>query len=153
MTKRSLLLPLAFLTVLAACGRTDSPETATDSVLAAAPPAPQNPHVVGFDLGRQVEPGGRISGGTTDRFKPSDSIFVSVRAQYTKAGDDLSVRLRLGGRTVDSMSVKLEAPDSTGFVTVPFIFGPGKPRTTGRYQVETFLGAVSQGIQEITLLN
>jgi hypothetical protein len=94
MTKRSLLLPFALLTVLAACGRTDSPETATDSVLAAVPPAPQNPHVVGFDLGRQVEPSGRITGGTTDRFKPSDSIFVSVRAQYTKAGDDLSVRLR-----------------------------------------------------------
>lgn len=153
MTKRSLLLPLALLTVLAACGRTDSPETATDSVLAAVPPAPQNPHVVGFDLGRQAEPSGRISGGTTDLFKPSDSIFVSVRAQYTKAGDDLSVRLRLDGRTVDSMSVTLEAPDSTGFVTVPFIFGPGKPRAAGRYQVETFLGAVSQGIQEITLRN
>jgi len=153
MTKRSLLLSLAFLTALAACGRTDSPETATDSVLAAAPPAPQNPHVVGFDLGRQAEPGGRISGGTTDKFKPGDSIFVSVRAQYTKAGDELSVRLRQGDRTVDSMGMKLPAPDSTGFVTVPFIFGQGKPRATGRYQVESFLGAVSQGIKEITLSN
>jgi hypothetical protein len=36
---------------------------------------------------------------------------------------------------------------------VPFIFGQGKPRATGRYQVETILGTVSQGIQEITLSN
>lgn len=153
MTKRSLSLPLALLTVFAACGRTDSPETATDSVLAAAPPAPQNPHVVGFDLGRQAQPGGRISGGTTDRFKPGDSIFVSVRTQFTKAGDELSVRLRLGERTIDSMSMTLPAPDSTGFVTVPFVFGQRKPRATGRYQVESFLGATSQGIKEITLSN
>lgn len=153
MTKRSLLFPLAFLAVLAACGQTDSPETATDSVLAAVPPAPQNPHVVGFELGRAAEPSGRISGGTTDRFKPSDSIFVSVQAQYTMAGDELSVRLRLGGRTIDSMSVKLAATDSTGFVTVPLVFAQGKARATGRYQVEAFLGPVSQGIKEITLSN
>ena len=153
MTKRSLMLPLALLTVLAACGRTDSPETATDSVLAAAPPAPQNPHIVGFDLGRAADASGRISGGTTNRFKPADSIFVSVRAQYTKAGDELSVRLRLGERTVELIGMKLPAPDSTGFVTVPFIFSPAKPRATGRYQVEAFLGTVSQGIQEITLSN
>lgn len=153
MTKRSLLLPLAALTVLAACGRTDSPETAADSVLAAVPPAPQHPHVVSFDLGRQADSSGRISGGTTDLFKVADTIFVSVRAQYTKAGDELSVRLRQGDHTIDSVSVSLEAPDSTGFSSMTLRFGKAKRLAAGRYQVEALLGAASQGIKEITLSN
>jgi hypothetical protein len=153
MTKRSLLLPLAALAVLAACGKTDSPETAADSVLAAAPPAPQIPHVVGFNLGRQADSSGRISGGTGDLFKVSDTIFVSVRTQYTKAGDVLSLRLRQGDRTLDSTSVTLEAPDSTGFVVVPLRFSKATNRAAGRYEVEALLGTASQGIREITLSN
>ena len=151
MTKRFLLLPLAILAVLAACGKTDSSEAAADSVLAATPPMPKNPHIVGFDIGRKADPNGRIFGGSTDRFAVGDTIVVSVRAQHTKDGDAISARLRHGGRTLDSLGIKLAAPDSTGFVTVPLHFSQAKPWAAGSYQVETFLGTTSQGIKEITV--
>ena len=151
MTKRFLMFPLTALIVLAACGKTDSPETAVDSVLAAVPPVPQIPHVTAFDLGRQADSNGRIFGGITDRFAVGDTIVVSVRTQYTKAGEVVSVRLRQGKRTLDSLESKLQAPDSTGFATVPLRFSQPKRWATGRYQIETFLGAASQGIKEFTV--
>ena len=151
MTKRFLLLPLAALTLLAACGKTDSSEAAADSVLAATPPMPKTPHVASFDIGRQAEPNGRIFGGSTDKFTVGDTIVVSIRAQHTAAGDAVSARIRIGGKTVDSLGLKLPAPDSTGFATAPISFSRTKKWTTGNYQVETFLGAASQGIKEITV--
>jgi hypothetical protein len=151
MQKRSRYLSLALVAVLAACGKTDSSNDAADSVLAATPPVPQNPHVVAFDIGRQLDEGGRVVGGSTDKFSANDTISVSVRAQYTKEGDEVSGLLRKGTQTIDSISAKLAAPDSSGFVTVPLRFGSAKAWAKGVYQVETFLGTVSQGIKEITV--
>lgn len=151
MTKRFLMFPLAALIVLAACGKTDSPETAVDSVLATVPPVPEIPHLTAFDLGRQADPNGRIFGGTTDLFAVGDTVVVSLRAQYTKAGDVVSARLRQGKRTLDSLGVTLPAPDSTGFATVPLRFSQTKRWATGRYQIETFLGTASQGIKDFTV--
>lgn len=152
MTRRPLALSLLTLTVLAACGKTDSPESAADSVIAAAPPAPKNPHVVGFDLGRAADASGRVFGGTVDRFGGADTIVVAIRTQYATAGAIVSARLRLGGRTIDSTGLPIPAADSTGFANAAIRFAPkGAARTAGTYQVETFLDTLSQGIKEITV--
>lgn len=151
MTKRSLLLPLAAVAVLTACGKTDSSNAAVDSVLSAAPVLPENPHVVGFDIGRQIDADGRVLGGTTEKFAVGDSIVVSIRTQFSKEGDEVSARLRRGNQTIDSLGLKLSAPDSTGFVITPLRFTAAKAWAAGSYQVETFLTGTSQGIKEITV--
>ncbi|MES2124982.1 MAG: hypothetical protein V4503_09895 [Gemmatimonadota bacterium] len=152
MTQRNLLTSLAFLSLLAACGKTDSGDAGVDSVLAVAPPAAApTPHIVGFDLGRQVEAGGGIVGGTTDLFTVGDTIVVAVRAQYTKDGDAVSARLLKGSATVDSISATLPAADSTGIATATMRFAQAKAWPAGSYRVESFLGTESQGIKEITI--
>ncbi|MEP6591134.1 MAG: hypothetical protein ABJC19_08115 [Gemmatimonadota bacterium] len=152
MNQRTLLLPFATAIALAACGKTDSGEAAVDSVLAVVPPAPPStPHVVGFDLGRQVEAGGGIVGGSTDLFTVGDTIVVAIRTQHTRAGDEVAVRMRKGDKTVDSLSAPLPATDSTGMAAITLHFGPAKPWATGSYRIETFLGGNSQGIKEITI--
>ncbi|MEO5800646.1 MAG: hypothetical protein ABIZ70_04210 [Gemmatimonadales bacterium] len=148
---RTRLLSLALLAGLAACGKTDSSDAAADSLLAAAPVMPKTPHVVGFDIGRQVDSTGRLTGGSTDKFAVGDTIVVSVRAQFTKDGDEVSGLLRKGAQLVDSIGVKLHAPDSTGFTIVSLRFAQAKPWAAGSYQIETFLGTTSQGIKEITV--
>lgn len=153
MTRRQLALPFAaLLLLLAACGKTDSSDAAADSLIAAAPPAPKNPHVVAFDLGRAADASGRIFGGTGDRYTGIDTVVVSVRTQYAKTGATVSARLRQSGKTLDSMSLAVPAADSTGLATVTFRFPPkGASRAVGTYQVETFLDSLSQGIKEITV--
>ncbi|MES2304528.1 MAG: hypothetical protein V4558_03435 [Gemmatimonadota bacterium] len=151
MHTRSRLFSLALLAALAACGKTDSPEAAADSLLAAAPVVPKTPHVVGFDIGRQIDSTGRLTGGTTDKFAAGDTIVVSIRAQFTKDGDEVSGRLRKGTQMIDSLGVKLTAPDSTGFSIVSLRFAQARAWAPGLYQVETFLGSASQGIKEITV--
>lgn len=152
MTQRNLLPTLALLTLLAGCGKTDSGDAAVDSVLAVVPTAvPPTPHVVSFELGRQVEPNGGIVGGTTDLFTIADTIVVVIHAQYTKEGDAVSVRLQKGGMTVDSISAILPVADSSGIATATLRFAEAKPWPAGSYRVENFLGTDSQGIREITI--
>lgn len=151
MHTRTLFATLSLVAAVAACGKTDSPEAAADSVLAATPPAPKNPHIVSFDVGRQADTTGRLVGGSVDKYTGGDTLVVTIRAQFANDGDEVSVRLRKGDQTVDSMSAKLTAPDSAGFASTTLQFVPAKPWPVGTYQLETFLGTASQGSKEFTV--
>lgn len=151
MHTRKLLVTLSLVATVAACGKTDSPEAAADSVLAATPPAPKNPHIVSFDVGRQADTSGRLVGGSVDKYGVNDTLVVTIRAQFAGDGDEVSARLRKGTQTVDSIAMKLTAPDSAGFASATLHFAPAKPWAVGGYQLETFLGTVSQGIKEFTV--
>lgn len=152
MTKRTLLVATVAVSLIAACGKTDSPETSGDSLIAAAPAAaPQIKHIVGFELGRQADPNGQLVGGVTDRFTVADTIVVAIKTQFTAADDEVSAVLRQGKRSIDSVSVRLPAADSTGFAHAPLRLAKAGAWAPGTYQVETFLGTMSQGIKELTI--
>ena len=77
MNTRSLCVTLSLVVGIAACGRTDSSDAAADSVLAATPPVPKNPHIVSFEIGRQVDSTNLLVGGSMDKYGVNDTLVVA----------------------------------------------------------------------------
>ena len=143
---------VALLVILAACGK-DANQKAMDSAAkaAAAPPPVATPRVMGFDFGHAADSMGRVSGGAINRFAPADTIVVSARTQMVTSGN-VSARLMMNGKTVDSIGAPAASPDTAGMAYTTLRFVPGaKPRAAGAYTIEIFLGGQSQGMKEITI--
>jgi hypothetical protein len=150
------LTALSLLTVtLVACG--DKPAEMTEDSTPAPTVAPavaveQNPHVMGFDAGHALDSLGNIFGGVATRFGTSDTIFVSVRAQYSDVGATIEATLLRGTTKVASDRGVVGAADpANGVALVPIRFAPASPWAKGSYEVEVFLNGVSQGLRPLDI--
>ena len=143
---------LAALALLTACDRKDAKDLAADSLMTSVAAIPKTGHVMAFDLGRALDQSGRIYGGVSSRFSPSDTLFLSVRTQYVMAGAPVAARILQGRRTVDSANAPAAAADSTGIAFLRFHFAQTKGWAPGKYQVEVFLDGKSQGLKDFEVV-
>jgi hypothetical protein len=160
MTRRT-IIPLLALFAVTACGRKGARSSDFDSATAAAlaggtagtaaSDQPKVAKVTGFEFTHQLDRRNRALGGTTDHFSPSDSILLSVGVIYAAADVEVSARLRLNNRTVDSAGVAAGAADSAGVGMVGVRFGPIKGGGKGLYQADVFLGGKFQMAKEFTI--
>ena len=160
MTRRATIPTLALLTVIA-CGRKGARSSDFDSATAAAlasGPAgtmatdqPKVAKVTSVEFAHQLDRHNRAIGGTSESFSPSDSVLLSVGVIYAAADVEVSARLRLDNRTIDSTSTPAGASDSSGVAMVGVRFGPIKGGGKGRYQADVFLGGKFQMAKEFTI--
>jgi hypothetical protein len=160
MTRRATISTLALLAVVA-CGRKGARSSdfdrATAAALAsgttgtAAPGQPKVAKITGFEFAHQLDRRNRVVGGTADHFSPSDSILLSVGTIHAAADAEVSARLRLNNRTVDSIGTTAGAPDSSGVSVVGVRFGPIKGGGKGLYQADVFLGGKFQMAKEFNV--
>lgn len=150
------------LIFLAACGRKGARRSDFDSATSAAlatggtstpgAEAPKVARVAGFDIGHGLDRHDMIFGGPSPRFGPTDSVLISVRAQYAAPGTDVSARIRLKNTTVDSVGAKAGAADSTGMAYVGLRFGPAKAWARGTYQADVFINGKFQVSQDFVVV-
>lgn len=146
------ILPFLAL-ALVACGD-KAPEATTDdtTAVAAAVPEVRTPHVMGFESGRALDSLGGIFGGVAARFGSTDTIYVSVRAQYVSPGSKIEAVLLQGtNRAASDQGVIGEADAKNGVAIVPIRFARTTPWAKGSYQIEVFLDGVSQGLKPIDI--
>jgi hypothetical protein len=146
------ILPLLAL-ALAACAD-KAPEATTDdtTTVAAVVPEVQTPHVMGFEAGRALDSLGSILGGVSARYTSSDTIFVSVRAQYVTPGAKIEAVLLKGTtKAASDQGVVGEADPKNGVAIVPIRFARATPWAKGSYQIEIFLDGISQGLKPIDI--
>jgi hypothetical protein len=153
MMTRISLFASALLVTLAACGGDGMDEGATDTTTVAVDTLPKLPRVVAIDLGLAADSMGHIVGGVLESFPASDTVYVSVRTQYTPEGTPVTVRLLRGEALVQSVDMGAGAPnaDSVGMVAVPL--DATATASAGGYRIEVLLDGASQGIREITIGN
>ena len=161
MTRRFPILLLAAATAATACGRKGARAADFDSATAAAlGPSAGTPVTVttngearaeAFDVGHSLDRMNRLTGGSGGQFSVHDTLMVSITLQNARAGDPVSARIRNGNKTVDSMSVTAPAPDSTHQAIVAMHFVNDKAWPKGHYQVEVFVGAISQGVRDFII--
>lgn len=146
------LVPLALLTLTIACGdKSGDADTVTDSATAIAPEIPRNPRVIAIDVGLAADSLGRIIGGTYESIQGPDTIYVSVRTQHVAAGSPITVMLKQGDRTIESVNVTSGTPDAEAVGRAVAILPAGATLPLGAYQVEVMLDTVSQGIRALTV--
>lgn len=152
---RHVLLLLGLATTLVACGSdADGDAAAEDSAaLAAADTTPRNPRVAAIDVGLAADSMGNIVGGVSESFPNPDTLYVSVRTQYTPAGATLTVRLLRGDQTVESTDISAGVPDADEIGRAVAMLPAAATAQAGSYQVEVLLDGVSQGIREIAIGN
>ena len=160
MNRRYQILPMLLLATIA-CDRKGARTNDFDSAAAAAlAPPPGTPsdatgsqasRVNDFEIGHSLDQTNELIGGAGGQFGVHDTLVVSVHAEYANRGDMISARIRTGNQTVDSAAVAVPAPDSSHNVAVGLRFGRPTPWPRGKYQLEVFLGANSQGIKDFTI--
>lgn len=150
---RTFLMSLVAVAAVSACGHRDAPQEAADSAIAAStPPLPKIPKVTAFDLAHRLDSLGRVTGGTSTTFAPTDTLFLSIRTQYAEPGETVSARLLLGKKTVDSLDTTTGKADSLGFSTMGLHFVRQGAWPTGAYQVEVMYKGMSQGLKDFTVV-
>ena len=142
---------LIIIAATAACADKGGEAAPDDSVAAIAPEIPRNPRVMAIDVGYAVDSLGRIVGGTYETTQIADTIFVSVRTQYTPAGIPVEVRLNQGSRTIESVRADTGTPDEQEIGRVTLTLPAGATMTPGSYQVEVLLDGISQGARPLTM--
>lgn|ERR1019366_638208 len=158
---RRVTIAVLALFALSACGRKGARRSDFDSAMAAALASggtgvaptdlPKIAHVAGFDIGHRLDRQGMIFGGPSQSFNRGDSVLISVRGQYLPAGADVSARIRMKTKTIDSTSAKAGASDSTGFSYIGLRFATDTKWTKGPYLAEVFLNGKFQMAQEFTI--
>ena len=149
---RTSLLPLALLALTIACGdKAGDADAAADSATAIAPEIPRNPRVIAIDVGLAADSLDRIIGGTYESIQGADTIYVSVRTQHVAAGTPITVMLKQGERTIESIDVTSGTPDAEAVGRALAILPAGATLALGAYQVEVMLDGVSQGIRALTV--
>jgi len=151
---RQILTTLGLAAILAACGdKAPEAEATGDSTatMAEAQAAPTIPRVMAIDVGLAADSLGQIIGGSGEVFPQPDTLYVAVRTQNTEAGAPLTVRLKQGDRTVESVSVAAGTPDASHTARALAKLPAAATAPHGKYQVEVLLDTLSQGIREITL--
>jgi hypothetical protein len=146
------LVPLALLAFTVACGDSGGEaDTAGDSATAIVPDIPRNPRVIAIDVGLAADSLSRIIGGTYERIQEPDTVFVSVRTQYTEAGTPIVVRLLQGDRTIESVDLVSGTPDADAIGRALAILPSGATISAGSYQVEVLLNGESQGLRNLAV--
>jgi hypothetical protein len=107
---------------------------------------------MGFEAGRAFDSLGNIFGGVSARYGSTDTIFVSVRAQYVTPGAKIQAVLLQGtSRAASDEGVVGEADPKTGVAIVPIRFARAQPWGKGSYQIEILLDGASQGLKPIEI--
>lgn len=133
-----LMLAVVFAT---ACGSPDappSPPADAPPAAAAAPPAaataPSTPvSVQSVELGSAINPDKTIA-VRTNAFKPSDTVYVSVRTMGTSPSTTLSAKWTYGGGELVNESVQTIAP--TGPAMTEFHISKPDGLREGPYRVD-----------------
>ncbi len=150
---RSALLPIALLSLAAACADRNADDAAVnDSVAAIAPEIPRNPRIIAWDVGLAVDTLDRLVGGTFQSIEAADTLYVSVRTQYVAAGTPISIVMRnSSGATVDSAAVTSGTPDADAIARVLATLPVAATAPEGQYQIEALLDGVSQGQRPLAI--
>ena len=150
---RSVLLPIALLSLAAACADRAADEgVVNDSAAAIAPEIPRNPRIVAWDVGLAADSVGQLIGGAYQSIEAADTLFVSVRTQYVAAGTPISIVMRnSSGAAVDSAAIASAAPAADAFSRVLVTLPAAASASPGQYQVEAILDGVSQGMRPLAI--
>jgi hypothetical protein len=100
-------------------------------------------HVTSIQLGRAVNADRTVAGHTT-RFKPTDSVYVSVLTMGSGSGT-ISVRWVYAGRVVGEPRKQVSYQD---FAATDFRLESAGEFPAGDYAVEVFLDGRSTGTRE-----
>ena len=153
----SILLAFALLAFLAGCNqqRANEEKQTTNSGTTVQEPAGQMdkrasaPDVDDMELGRAVDANKKVTDGTDD-FKPTDTIYLSVKTDGAAANSEVKVRWTYGDSGQLVKEDKRNIPAGGDAWTEFHISKPGGfPK--GDYKVEILLDGVSAGTKDFTI--
>lgn len=143
---RTILLPVALLTVFAACGKKDEP--AANDIPVPAPAAPAAIRVTELETGKAISTDKQVMNGM-DSFGVRDTIFLSVKTEGTSAGSKLTAKWTYNETQVVNETTESIAPSGTAYTEFHISKPSGWPK--GKYKVVVTLDGVESGSREFVV--
>lgn len=137
---------MLLLAVTVACAKKEEAPMADSAAAAPMTPPPAVATVSILELGKAIGPNMRVT-ETTETFKASDTIYLSVVTENAAQGSMLTAKWTFqDGQVVDSTSQPVAPPSATEPTSVTE-FHISKPGgwPAGKYTVEVILDGASKG--------
>ena len=141
-----LVIALAIVPAVFACGRKAEDERVDTTPPATMPGATETVRVTDVDLGNAIGADKKVTGNEDDEFKPGDVIYASVATEGSANNATLTARWTFeDGQTVEETTQTISP---TGSSNTEFHVSKPSGWPEGKYKVEILLNGASAKTEE-----